>query len=73
MMRRNQKWKNTLKHSETNETIIKESEFNCLFCDFQGTELLQLNRHINLKHTAFCKMCDFQASVASDSVNLLRR
>ena len=39
-----------------------EPEFNCESCDFQGTEEDQLNKHVNLKHTAFCKICKFQCT-----------
>ena len=42
-----------------------DAEFNCEECDFQGTQLMELNKHINLKHrfeadfgnTIKCRSC----------------
>ena len=48
------------KHTNKSAVNNKEAEHNCELCDFQGTEQSQLNRHIEIKHTAFCKMCELQ-------------
>ena len=33
----------------------KEEEFNCTKCDFQATSNIELDKHINLKHTTYDK------------------
>ena len=41
-----------------NDDVIIEEEFNCLECPFQGTELSQLNKHIQIKHRLQCRNCE---------------
>ena len=34
---------------------IKEDEFNCNECYFQGTSKAELSKHFNMKHTTYSK------------------
>ena len=40
------------------EEADTEEEFNCLECDYQGTEQSQLNKHIQFKHRIQCRICE---------------
>ena len=35
-----------------------EKEYDCLECDFQGSEEIQLNKHIKIKHRMQCRNCE---------------
>ena len=41
----------------TNE-MNREEEFNCLECPFQGSEEIQLSKHVQLKHRIQCRNCE---------------
>ena len=53
---------NSEKHITSDmETTSSEEEYNCLECDFQGTEKAQLEKHISWQHTiAKCDLCEFK-------------
>ena len=36
----------------------KVEEFNCLECHFQGSEEIQLSKHVELKHRVQCRNCE---------------
>ena len=40
------------------KNMNKEEEFNCLECPFQGSEEIQLSKHVQLKHRIHCKNCE---------------
>ena len=49
------------KHITYDMETSAEEEYNCLECDFQGTEKAQLEKHISWQHTiAKCDLCEFK-------------
>ena len=52
--------KNSETNSEVNDMDLSfvEKEFNCMECDFQGTEQNQLNKHILIRHRMQCRNCE---------------
>ena len=43
---------------KSSQVFVTEEEFNCEECPYQGTELNQLNKHIQLKHRIQCRNCE---------------